>query len=56
MILAIRKAFVVMGVDFVELSEENETLNIKRGTYVEKRLEESKRNLLQKIDDEKRAN
>ena len=56
MIPAIKKAFDLMGDDIVEISTESETLKIKRGSYDETWLEESKAKLLKQIDDEKRAN
>ena len=52
--LAIRKAFDLMDDDIIELSAENETL--KKGSYDEKGLEESKAKLLRQVDDEKQAN
>ena len=56
MMPAIKKAFIVMGDDIVELYTENESLKNKIGSHDEKWLEESKTRLLQQIDDEKRAN
>ena len=56
MMLAIRKAFNLMGDDIVELSTENDALKNEIGSYDERWLEESKLNLLKEIDDEKRAN
>ena len=56
MMPAIKKAFIQMGDDIVELYTENESLKSKIGSYDEKRLEESKAKLLKQIDDEKRAN
>ena len=56
MILAIKKAFDLMGNDIVELSREDESLKNKISSYVEKWLEESKAKLLKEIGDEKRAN
>ena len=40
----------------VEISTEDESLKNKKGSYVEKWLEESKGKLLKQIDDEKKAN
>ena len=54
--LAIKKAFNLLGDDIVELSIENDALKNKIGSYDDKWLEESKARLLQQIDDEKRAN
>ena len=56
MMPAIKEAFDLMGDDINELSTKNEYLKNKRGSYDEKRLEESKAELLKQIDDEKRAN
>ena len=42
MMLAIKKAFDLMGDDLVELSMENESLRIKIGSYDVKWWEESK--------------
>ena len=56
MMPAIKKAFILMGDDIVELSVENESLKNQIGHYVEKWLQESKAKLLKEIDDEKRAN
>ena len=53
---AIKKAFILMGDDMVDLHAENESLKNKIGSYDEKWLEETKTRLLQQIDDEKRAN
>ena len=53
---AIKKVFILLGDDIVELSTENDALKNKIGSYDEKRLKESKARLLQQIDDEKRAN
>ena len=55
MIFAIKKAFDLMGDDMVELSTEDESLKNKKGSYVEKWLDESKAKLLKQIDAEKRA-
>ena len=56
MMPAIKKSFVLMGDNIVELSEENETLKSPIGDYDEKWLEEPKAKLLKQIDDENRAN
>ena len=56
MMPAIKKAFNLLGDDIVELSTENDALKIKRNSYDENWLEESKARLLQQIDDEKRPN
>ena len=53
---AIKKAFILMGDDIVELSTENDALKNGIGSYDEKWLEESKNKMLKQIDDEKRAN
>ena len=53
---AIKKAFILMGDDIIELSTENDALKNKIGSYDERWLEESKAKLLKEIDDEKRAN
>ena len=55
MMPAIKKAFILMGNDIVELPRENETLKNKIGSYDEKWLEESKTKLLKQFDEEKRA-
>ena len=55
MMLAIRKAFDLMGDDIIKLSTENEAYTIKLCSYDEKWLEECKAKLLKQIDDEKRA-
>ena len=55
MMTAIKKALSLMGDDIVELSNENDALKNKIGSYDEKWLEESKARLLQQIDDEERA-
>ena len=52
----IKKIFILMGDDIVELRTKKETLNNKIGFCDEKWLEESKTRLLQQIDDNKRAN
>ena len=54
MMLAIEKAFDLMGDEIVELSIENDGLVNKTGSYDEKCLEESK--LSKQINEQKRAN
>ena len=54
--LAIRKAFNLLGDDIVEFSTEKDALKNKIGSYDEKWLEESKARLLQQIDDGKKGN
>ena len=56
MMPAMKKAFILLGDDLVELSTENDALKNKIGSYDEKWLKESKAKLLKQIDDEKRAN
>ena len=56
MMPAIKKAFILLGDDIVELSTENDALKNKIGCYDEKWLEESKNKMLKQIDDDKRAN
>ena len=56
MMPAIKKAFNLLVDDIVELSVENESLKSQISDYDEKRLQESKANLIKDIDDEKRAN
>ena len=56
MMPAIKKTFNLMGDDIVGLHTENESLKSKIEFDVERRLEESKTNLLKQIDDGKRAN
>ena len=56
MMPAIKKAFNVLGDDIIELSTENDVLKNQIGEYDQKWLEESKRKLLNHINDEKRAN
>ena len=56
MMPAMKKAFVLLGDDLVELSTEIDALKNKIGSYDEKWLKESKAKLLKQIDDEKRAN
>ena len=53
---AIKKAFNLLGDDIVDLSTEHDALKNQIGDYDENWLEESKSRLLQRIDDEKRAN
>ena len=53
---AIKKVFILMGDDIVELHIKNESLKNKFGPYDEKWLEESKATLLQQINDKRRAN
>ena len=55
MMLAITRAFDLMGDNIVDLSTENDALKNKLGSYDEKWLEESKAKLLKQIDNEKRA-
>ena len=52
----IKKAFILLGDDTVELSTENDALKNQIGSCDEKWLEESKNKMLKQIDDEKRAN
>ena len=54
MMPAIKKAFDLMGDDIVNLLTENVALEIKKGSYDEKCLQESKEKLLKQIDDEKK--
>ena len=56
MMPAIKKAFILMGNDIVELHTENESLKNKIGSDDEKCLEEFRAKLLKQIDDEKKAN
>ena len=56
MMPAIKKAFILMGNDIVELNTKNNALKNQIGDYDEKWLQESKDKLLKQIDDEKRAN
>ena len=56
MMPAIKKAFILIGDDIVDLSTENDALKNKIGSYDEKWLEESKNKMLKQIDDEKRTN
>ena len=56
MLPAFKKAFNLMGDDIFDLSTENEILKNYIGDYDEKRLEQSKAELLKQIDDDERAN
>ena len=56
MMLAIKKAFNLLGDEIVEISTESDALKNKIGSYDEKWLEKSKNKMLKQIDDEKRAN
>ena len=56
MMPAIKKAFIVLGYDIIELSVENDALKNQIGEYDEKWLEKSKAKLLKEINNEKRAN
>ena len=56
MMPAIKKAFVLMGDDIVELTTENDSWKIKMGSFDEKRLKESKARLLNQIGDGKGTN
>ena len=56
MVPGFKKAFILMGIDMVELSIENDASRNKKGSYDELCLEQSKSKLLKQIDDEKRAN
>ena len=53
---AIKKAFIVLGDDIIELSTENDLLKNQIREYDQKWLQESKEKLLKDINDEKRAN
>ena len=53
---AIKKAFILLGDDIVDLSTQIDALQDKIGSYDEKWLKESKEKLLKQIDDEKTAN
>ena len=55
MMLAIKKAFHLIGDDIVDLSTKNDALK-KIGFYDEKWSDESNSKLLKQIDDEKKAN
>ena len=54
--LAVKKAFHLLGGDMAEISTKNETLKNKTGTYDEERLEDYKANPLNQFDDDKRTN
>ena len=54
MMPAIKKAFIKLGDDIVDLTTENDALK-KIGDYDEKWLQESKAKLLKDFDDKKRA-
>ena len=54
MMPAFKKAFNLLSDDVVELSTKNDALKNKIGDYDEKRLQESKNNLLKQMDDEKK--
>ena len=56
MMPAIKKAFILLGDDLIELTVENDALKNQIGDYDQKWLEESKAKLLKDINDEKRAN
>ena len=56
MMPAIKKAFILLGDDMIELHTEKESLKNKLGDYDEKWLEESKNKMSKQTDDEKRAN
>ena len=53
---SIKKTFDLIDDDRIELSNKNESLKNKIGSYDEKWLEESTEKLLKQFDDEKRAN
>ena len=53
MMLAIKKAFNLLGDDIVELSTENVASKSKIGSYDGKWIEESKNKMLKQIDDKK---
>ena len=55
MMPAIKKAFILLGDDIVELCTENHALKNKKGSYDGKWLEETKAKLLKQFDDKKRA-
>ena len=55
MMPAIKKAFILLGDDIVELHTENESLKNKIGNYDKKWLEESKNKMLKQINDDKRT-
>ena len=50
----VKKAFIFLGDDIVELSTENEALKNQIGDYLVKWWEKSKTKLLKQIDDEKK--
>ena len=54
MMPAIKKAFILMGDDIIELHSENQTLKNKIRNYDEKWLKESKARLLKQIDDDEK--
>ena len=54
--LALKKAFDLLGVDKVELFTENETLKNRIGSYDEEEFEKPKAKLLKHFIDEKIAN
>ena len=56
MMPAIKKAFILLVDDIIELSVENDALKNQIGDYDQKWLEESKAKLSKDINDEKRAN
>ena len=56
MMPAVKKDFVLMVDDMVELPAENQILKNKIGFYDEKWLAKSKAKLLRQIDDERRVN
>ena len=55
MMLAIQKAFILLGDDIFELSNKKDALKNKIGSYDQQWLEEFKTKLLKHIDDERRA-
>ena len=55
MMLAIKKAFDLMGDDIFDLSTESDALKNKIGPYDKKCLQETKEELLKQIENEKRA-
>ena len=55
MMPAIKKAFILLDDDIIELSVENDALKNQIGDYDQKWLEESKTRPLKDIDDKKRA-
>ena len=56
MMLAFKKDFDLLGDDTVDLSTKIERLKNNKGSYDEKRFEDSEAKLLKQIIDEKRAN